>query len=39
MITVNKRKNGEIWYAVAGILSFRTLAEAQCVVDDYVRSL
>lgn len=28
MITIDKRKNGEIWYAVGGMISFRTMAEA-----------
>lgn len=39
MITLDIRKNFEAWYCVAGILSFRTLAEAEAVVDDYIRSL
>lgn len=39
MISLDIRKNGEVWYAVAGVLSVRTMAEALAVLDDYVDAL
>lgn len=39
MITLDVRRNGEVWYCVARVLSFRTRLEAVACLIDYIGSL
>lgn len=32
MITMHTRKNGEIWYCVAGVIDVRTIEEALALI-------